>query len=143
MRIESPKEPGGVKKKNSTGRSAGAGKRFVVGPMGTSSGLSGASSSASISHIGALLASQEVDQNQNQREGAVKYGESVLAQLDQVKLGVLNGRLSPQALNHLRHTLAEGQRFSVDDRLQGILQQIELRAEVELAKLGNRQVRTS
>lgn len=134
MRIESPKDLNKTTKKSSAQRARG-GQRFIVGSSNASTGLSGASKAQSINHIGVLLAHQEVDEPQRQLQGAVRHGHDMLDQLDQLKLSILNGRLGPQTVNHLRHSLAQKRHFAVNDGLNSLLQQIELRAEVELAKL--------
>ena len=135
MRISGPKDVAKTNKKSASGKAAGAGAHFVVGTAHPSGGLSGVQGAQAINNIGALLASQEVDEVQRARDGAVKQGNDMLILLDQLKLGVLNGRIAPQLLQQLRQRLADKERFHVGPELQSVLDQIELRAEVELAKM--------
>ena len=87
--------------------------------------------------LDALLALQSVDTTAERRKKAVTRGKTMLDLLDAVKLGVLDGTLSPATLESLNAAVA--QRESTDDpALDGIMAEIELRAEVELAKLQRR-----
>ncbi len=135
MRIGGPKDLTKTSKKSGAGKASGAGQRFVVGAPGQTSGLSGTSGPQTISNIGTLIAAQEVDEKVRQHERAVTHGSDMLDVLDQLKVSLLNGRLSPQMINHLRKLIAQKGDFQVDDGLKQVLSHIELRAEVELAKL--------
>ena len=59
----------------------------------------------------------------------------ILDVLDEVKLAMLDGGIPPMALERLTRAVRE-ERAGVDDpRLTGLLNEIETRAAVELAKL--------
>jgi hypothetical protein len=58
-----------------------------------------------------------------------------LNRLDQIRLGLLRGDLSLIDLQSLVRSLAERRREGGDPRLIAIVDEIELRAKVELAKL--------
>src|SRR6476469_3838140 len=83
-----------------------------------------------IGGIDALLALQGVDEPGERRRKAVKRGRSALDALDALKLGLLSGTLDTAALARLK-TDAAG-----DPGLDTVLAEIELRVEVELAKIG-------
>lgn len=89
----------------------------------------------SINHIGALLSAQEVDANQAKQQLAVKRGSDMLDLLDKLKIGLLSGRLAPQMLRQLSILSSEQNGSLGNEGLDGILQSIELRSKVELAKL--------
>ena len=135
MRIANTKDLSKTSKKSKASKGNASGQKFRLSPLSASGGLSGASGVQSINHIGALLASQEVDEATVQQKSAVKHGNDMLQQLDQLKLSLLNGRLQPQTVQQLRHSLGQKRHFQVQEGLHSLLQQIELRAEVELAKL--------
>ena len=64
-----------------------------------------------------------------------RRGEDILAKLEELRLGLLEGRISRDRLDGLVR-LCEQQRGKVaDPRLAEILDEIDLRARVELAKL--------
>ena len=135
MRIGGPKDVAKTNKKSSLSKGANSGQRFIVGGAGQVGGLSGTHGAQAISNIAPLLATQEVDEKTMQLERAVKHGSNMLDQLDQLKIGLLSGRLSPQVIHRLRSIMAEKGQFDVQDGLKQVLSHIELRAEVELAKL--------
>ena len=141
MRIGGPKDLAKTNKNKASGKVSGAGTRFIVDNTGAKGGLSGVQGAQSINHIGALLASQEVDSSQLARDGAIKQGSQMLSLLDQLKLGLLNGRIAPHLIQQLRQHLASKEQFQIEPELQTLLKQIELRAEVELAKLANQQIK--
>lgn len=143
MRIDGPKDVGKPSKTSAKGKSNATGQRFIVGGGDQSAGLSGTGGAGSINNIGALLASQVVDGPAAKREGAVRHGSDMLDVLDQLKVGLLSGRVSPQMINRLRTLVAEKGRFAVGGHLEGVLSQIELRAEVELAKLAKQKAKSA
>ncbi len=54
--------------------------------------------------------------------------------LDELKLGLLSGNLSPTMANRLRDAATSLKESSGDPGLDAVLSEIELRVEVELAK---------
>jgi hypothetical protein len=88
-----------------------------------------------MSGIDSILAVQEVDEAAERRARAKRRGHLLLDKLEELKLALLGGTISPQALAELA-LLTRGRREdSGDPELQEVLDQIELRAAVELAKL--------
>ena len=87
--------------------------------------------------IGLLLALQSVEpDSRERRRRAVARGRSLLDLLDKVKLGLIEGRIPPAALQRLRSLLAEHTALGVEDQaLAEVVAAVELRAAVELAKL--------
>lgn len=64
-----------------------------------------------------------------------RYGEEVLHVLDDLRMAILTGSGRAERLVHLAKTLRAKQRHADDPRLRSIVEEIELRAEVEIAKL--------
>jgi hypothetical protein len=94
------------------------------------------SGSGALGPVDALLALQEVAGEPNRRAQARQRGEDLLDRLDELRLALLDGRLPPATIARLVDVVA-AQRVKIDDpRLVEVLDQIELRAAVELAKLG-------
>ena len=60
----------------------------------------------------------------------------MLDQLDKVKVGLLTGELPRSTLQQLAQTIATHRDQTLDPKLAEILDEIDLRAQVELAKLG-------
>ena len=83
-----------------------------------------------------LVALQANEGAQARRKRQTKRGQDLLDGLDQLKAALLSGRVSGADLDRIR-TLLNARREATDDpRLDDILAHIELRAAVEMAKLG-------
>ncbi len=82
-----------------------------------------------------LMAIQELTGSQEERKRVIQQGEDMLAQLDQLRLGLLRGSLSPATLQSLNSALANRQRSTGQKGLDDVLLAIEQRVAVELAKI--------
>jgi hypothetical protein len=90
----------------------------------------------SVAGIDALMALQGVEDPAERRRRSVNRGRMALDVLEELKLGVLEGKLDGAVLGRLK-TVASGLKGSSGDRnLDVVLAEIELRVEVEMAKLG-------
>ena len=85
----------------------------------------------------AIFAAQMVqDEEERQiRQKLVKKGNALLEKLEEIRDGLLAGEISREKLIEISRFVKERDMQSSDPRLQEILQEIELRVEVELAKL--------
>lgn len=92
---------------------------------------------SSIAVIDGLLAVQEVvnDHEQKTRRQALRHGAEVLQQLDDLRHDILAGRVPEARLRTLASTLATRIALATDPDLTAVLEEIHLRAAVELAKL--------
>jgi hypothetical protein len=89
-----------------------------------------------IGGIDALIALQGFEEPGERRRRAVKRGSAALDALDALKLALLSGTLDTAALARLRSAAALLGERSGEAGLDTVLAEIELRAEVELAKIG-------
>lgn len=127
-------------------RAAGAGASangvafsgLVNGDFGADQSPDTASSRAATA-IDSLLAVQEVPDSTMGRRRAVKRGQDLLEQLDSLRLGLISGTIPRQRLQQLVTSLASKQASFADPGLTAVLDEIELRARVELAKYDARQ----
>lgn len=110
---------------------------FSLGGATGASGVGAAAAAAptvAVGSVEALLALQAAEDPAERRRRAVRRGETLLDRLDAVKLALLGGGAAGPALEGLARAVRE-QRDHVDDpRLEGVLNEIETRAAVELAK---------
>ena len=120
-----PKKKGGAK---------GAGFASALDDAGTnkSSAISG---SGPVTAVDALLAVQEVGDATKGRSRGVVRAQLMLDGLDEIRHGLLMGAIPRSDLATLVGVVREERQKSVDPRLSGLLDEIELRASVELAKL--------
>jgi hypothetical protein len=86
--------------------------------------------------IDALIALQGIEDPAERRRRAVKGGRNALDVLDELKLGLLGGALEQSTLLRLKSAATELKGASGDAGLDGVLAEIDLRVEVELAKAG-------
>ncbi len=86
--------------------------------------------------MGSILAAQEVsdDDGEKARQQMQKYGADVLDRLDEIQRDLLVGAIPKDRLTNLAQTLRAKKSSVKDPALLQIINDIELRAEVELAK---------
>jgi len=113
-------------------RAAGSG--FALPNPATSLPPSSATALSAAPAVGALLALQTVDRGGESRRRAIARGRNILDSMDLLKLGLLEGLLSGDALARLRTLLADNAPSTGDTVLDSLMAEVELRAAVELAK---------
>jgi hypothetical protein len=84
--------------------------------------------------IDALMALQGVEDPAERKRRSLKSGRNALDVLDELKVGLLGGTLDQSTLLRLKAAAAELTDASGDPGLDGVLAEINLRVEVELAK---------
>jgi hypothetical protein len=82
-----------------------------------------------------ILMLQELDDSTTGRSKGVAHGQQLLDLLDAVRDGLLAGGIPRATLNRLATAVTRRHENFADPKLQGVLDEIELRAHVELAKL--------
>jgi hypothetical protein len=103
--------------------------------LGAASSASRATAPTNLTNIGALLALQTQDDVTERRRRATQRSNTLLDQLDGIRISILGDGVSREQVAALSNALRE-YRDQVDDPgLEAILDDVELRAEVELAKL--------
>ena len=90
---------------------------------------------AGMTAIDAILALQAVDGPLEGRKKAMRRGKSLLDTLDEIKADLLIGRVSAEQLDALSVMLAQVRERSLPE-LDAVLDDIDLRVQVELAKFG-------
>lgn len=139
--VEQGKGVDRAKRKKSV--SGGSGASFADQLRGASSqgGEVAAPESGMVDHVAidgvdALLAMQEVgDSTDHQaRKQATSYGEDMLDRLNTIQDALLAGGIPKKRLMDMAQKLRAGRVKVADERLNTILDEIELRVEVEIAK---------
>ncbi|HSZ75444.1 MAG TPA: flagellar assembly protein FliX [Rhizomicrobium sp.] len=82
-----------------------------------------------------ILMLQSLDDSTSGRSRAIAHGASLLEMLDDVRDGLLAGGIPRITLNRIANAVSRRHDGFADPKLQGVLDEIELRARVELAKL--------
>lgn len=97
-------------------------------------GAQGVSGLNSVAGISALIGIQEVDDATQRASKGKKRATRMLDQLDELRMALVTGGLNKEQLVDLAATV-KSEKTAVDDpRLASILDDIDLRAQVELAK---------
>lgn len=134
--------PGGVTQSSGPSRPAqvgggGGGGFRIAAPQAPAAPavVSGASGVSGVMGVEALLALQDVESATERKRRSVSRASRLLDELDDLKVALLGGELNPAQLDRLARVVRE-QRASTDDpALESVLDEIETRAAVELAKL--------
>ncbi len=121
-------------------RSTAPGGMFKVSSHQPSAQIIGTPAAQSVNGIGVLLAAQEEDGIAKQKRAAVRRGTNMLDMLDRLKLSYLNGYVAPNTLAELAKLSRQTSNQLEDQPLQRVIKSIELRAEVELAKIKQQKI---
>lgn len=109
--------------------------------LASAEGISGgdavesAGSMAAIGSLGGLLGAQEVDEREARRRRDMKQGRSTLDTLEKLRDALLLGALPASTIHQLETLVAAERAETADPALRSILDEIAVRAAVELAKL--------
>lgn len=133
--IQRPQRLETERSRTKPGGSAGFGALLATEGTAESAPAAGAAPVAPSAALGAMLAAQGVDDPLAERQRATREGHDMLDMLEAIRRGLVTGAIPRERLGHLL-AYARGRRGSGDAALDDILAQIELRAMVELAKLG-------
>lgn len=134
MRIEGTNRSGGVSGRSGVGK-AGSGPAFVPAGTGGTARVASAAPVMAATGLDALLALQSVGDFTESRRKLVKRGGVLLDLLEGMKADLLVGQASPERLEAMVQQLTQ-MRERVEPGLDAVLDDIELRVRVELAKQG-------
>jgi hypothetical protein len=134
MRIESNRSLRNVSSKRDGKRDSAAGS--VFGDLLAGDAAAAAPAPPALG-VGSLLAVQELPDATAERRRAMDRGLDILDRLDELRLALLDGRLDRETLTGLAQSVRSARSTVDDPGLAAVLDGIELRAAVELAKLGH------
>ncbi|MGD9639238.1 MAG: flagellar assembly protein FliX [Alphaproteobacteria bacterium] len=97
-------------------------------------------SSSVLTGVNAIFAAQTVEDatDEKARRKLIQRGEAILDSLDDIREGLLKGSIPKDKLIELAQIIRNKREQISDSRLAAILDEIELRAEVEIAKLSRK-----
>ncbi len=134
VRIENNTRVGNVTGRSSAGR-ASAGGAFEIGEGPQAPSARPTSPLAPTASLDALLALQAVEDPLLKRRKIIRRGTQLVDTLEGLRTDLLAGRLSEGRLNQLMAVMSQA-RDQSEPGLDSLLDDIELRARVELAKRG-------
>lgn len=123
-----------VRKAGAKPSSGGGFSVTSTAPTVSSEVATGVSTASPIASVDALLSIQEVPNERESRRQAVERGRSMLDILDEIRLGLLVGSVPKNRLEQLVKMVESRRDGFQDPALSEVLDEIELRARVELAK---------
>ncbi len=137
-RVGSTKDAASVKKKKSVAAD-GAFAESLRGAVGAGEvdAAHAAEPAVKVGTVDSVFAVQEVpDAADGRSRGLLRqHGEDLLARLDELRLAILSGAVPKDRLAQLAQRMRQKRQQCDDPRLNEIIDEIELRAEVEVAKL--------
>ncbi len=134
MRIDATNRSNGVAGRGPAGKAGGAPAFVPIGAEGPAR-TNAATPVAPATELNAILALQAVGDFRESRRKAVRRGSSLLDLLEAMKADLLVGRVSAERLDAMAGQLTQ-LRERVDPTLDAVIDEIELRVLVELAKHG-------
>ena len=139
-KVGGTQETSSVKRKS---KAAGDSETFADNLRKTRDSLdsSVAPDATAVSAADAVLAAQDVGDtldDASQRRRLKGFADDILDRLDDLRLGIIMGRFPKDKLADLAQRLRQKRQQTKDPRLNEIIQEIELRAEVEIAKYSRR-----
>lgn len=135
MRIQGSNAPATVTPSSAPRRGSAASGFSVPTEETAQQTVTSSATLRTIGGIDALIAMQSEDEVGGRRRRAIKRGRAALDALDELKHGMLAGTLSPSTLLRLKSAATELKGASGESGLDAVLAEIELRIEVEIAKL--------
>ena len=94
----------------------------------------GAAPVSPLASLATLVAVQATEERSQSRRRAVRRGTLILDELDALKLAVLEGRAGQAELQQIARKVESAREASGDAELESLVDAIELRAQVEIAK---------
>ena len=137
MKVGGPTDPsaaGSAKPAGATSAAAGF-EPIMSPPTSGAGGVAAASGVTQVSSVEALIALQEVGGPLERRRRATGRAGRILDALEALKLDLLAGGLTAAVVEALVRAVRDQRALTDDPRLEGVLDEIETRAAVELAKL--------
>ncbi len=138
MKVTGSSSVGSLGGAKSAARPAGGQGSFALPSTmgaGAASDVARSMGVAGVSSVDALIALQDVGGPLERRRRAMGRAGRILDVLDEVKLALIDGEVSHRDLDRLVRAVREERMATDDSALEGVLNEIETRAAVELAKL--------
>ncbi|MFP4097257.1 MAG: flagellar assembly protein FliX [Alphaproteobacteria bacterium] len=138
MKVGETKGPGATSKSKRAGStSAGSAANFSQYVQGGVSDTAGAQTTQSIAQLDSLLAAQEVEDptERSARKKALTRADTILDKLEEVRLKMLGGDLTVGHMIDVADVVASHRGKIDDPLLTAVMDEIDLRAQVEVAKV--------
>ncbi len=135
MEISGPRRIDAARLARAKGVSGANGKSFTTGDAAETHTAGALTGGGPIAAVDTIFALQGIEDWDGGNARAARNGEQLLVLLDEVRDGLLAGGIPRMTLTRLAAATARRHDSFADAKLQTILDEIDLRARVELAKL--------
>jgi hypothetical protein len=138
MRVDSSRSTSGVKGKKSVKKSGGAGASAFASHLGGAEEVENAAPAAGpapVYGVNPLFAIQSVDSATEGNRRGQQMGFDMLGHLEEIQMGLLTGSVPVSRLRQLLELSRRLQEQQLDPKLASILNDIDLRVQIEIAKL--------
>ena len=125
----------GTRRKGKSNSVEGSDFSALLDAMSEASESSAPVPAAPVSSTNMVLSIQSVSEEEIGRKKAYKQANQTLDALDDLKKSILLGDISEHQLKHISDKIEQMRTETNDPKLRQILDEVELRAAVELAKL--------
>lgn len=130
-------------KRSSPASGAGGGGNFAsainrAGSTATTEAARPVTNIGNVGGIDALVALQAIDGDRAGRKRARDRGHAILDTLEDLRIALLDGRLSGAQIQRMADLVASQRGLTDDPKLNDLLDEVDLRAQVELAKYQSR-----
>ncbi|CAA7618598.1 flagellar assembly protein FliX [Magnetospirillum sp. UT-4] len=128
---------GGTRRADKTDGKKGEFKQALVDAMDSMEEVHAAEAPSALGAMDAVLLVQSVGDapEREARQRMIRHGEHILDRLEDIRHGLLLGTVPESKLVELAQMVRNRRDTCTDPRLAALLDEIELRAEVEIAKL--------
>ncbi len=137
MRITGPKRNTQVSAKPKSGGAAASQGGFSVADGAKAAASKATQAARPLTAMDALISIQEVPDATARRAKAIARAEDMLDILEELKIAILSGAMPRSRVTRLTRIVEDARGEVAGDELSTVLDEIELRARVELAKLEN------
>lgn len=137
MKVEGPSKTQKTSKTDKTNKTGKTDSTFGDMVTGATKSASGASATQSIAKVDALLAVQGAESatERSAKRRMRERGEQVLRQLDHLRLAILTGNLNIGQVIDIADVVASHREKINDPKMSAVLDEIDLRAQIEIAKM--------
>lgn len=137
MKIEGPNKTGSASKTKKSGGSSAVGGSFSDFIASAPKESAPTTTTRSIAHVDSLLSVQGAEDPAQgaSRKRMRQRATDILGELDKIKMGMLNGSLTVGHMVDIADVVASHRERITDPKLTAIMDEIDLRAQVELAKM--------
>jgi len=135
MEIKSTSRVGSSSVRRASSSTSSSDSAFKVSDAAEQPRAASVAAPGTIASVESILTLQGLDDSTSGRSRGLQHGEHLLDMLDEVRDGLLAGGIPRATLNRLATAVSKRQEGFSDPKLQTVLDEIELRARVELAKL--------